>query len=633
MGIPRSALTAVLAVAIALLANHFYTTNDIGTEFTSAHDSSRDITYIGSVVGDVEHFQNIFYGEEPTGPRRFAPPVPVNPPRGSVIDATKAGAWCPQGTGDILPFTSRVTNISENCLSLRIARSRGSTSDQKLPVLVYLHGGGHALGSASEILYTPDGLIQEASASGRPLIYVGINYRLGLIGFATSRTMIEMKQTNAGLRDQRAALEWIRDNIEAFGGDPNRVTAIGQSVGASDIGLHLVSYNGTRGVPFQQAMSALHNHLSNSRLMNPRLMSGATGLNFNSDPAQVTENTASIAKKANCVSNEDAESLETLECLQRIPFEVLTNLSVTASREARPPFGEGFFYPTIDGDILPGRPSELLRAGKVVTDIPLIASWVTNDGAWYAPPTTATDTDVLASFGLWLSHLSESTQKTLLDLYPLEDFTHIQRHADAGLDISPQYYRAAQINRDIWFTCPVLDFTWNYLQRHQEVKEEEDSLGGSGSPKVWLYEHNATRYTPVFEVMGVPMWGVAHLSDIPYVFNSKEVNAGADNSVAQLELAQRVSRSVIAFAYTGNPEDSGVDSWPLAFGEEDIQGKNNPEKISIQVFGLEEDLNGAVTISRGVEAGNKLEKAMAWAKLFDQCDFINSAAMRREAGV
>ncbi|KAJ5732621.1 carboxylesterase [Penicillium malachiteum] len=546
-------------------------------------------------------------GKEPTGPRRFAPPVPVNPPGGSIIDATKPGAWCPQGTGDILPFTSRVTNISENCLSLRVARSRGSTSDRKLLVVVDLHGGGHALGSASEILYTPDGLIQEASTSGRSLIYVGINYRLGLFGFATSKTMIKMKQTNAGLRDQRAALEWIRDNIEAFGGDPDRVTAIGQSVGASDIGLHLVSYNGTRGSPIQQAI----------------LMSGATGLNFNSDPAHVTENTASIAKKANCISNKDAESLETLKYL-RIPFKILTNLSVTASRTARPLFGEGFCYPTIDGDILPGQPSELLRAGRVVTDFPLIASWVTNDGAWYAPPTTATDTDVLASFGFWLSHLSESTQKTLLELYPLEDFTHIQRHAEAGLDISPQYYRATQMNRDIWLTCPVLYFTWNYLQKHQQIKEEGGDPSGSSdssSPKIWLYEHNATRYTPVFKVMGVQMWGVAHLSDIPYVFNSKEVSAGADNSVTQLELARKVSRSVIAFAYTGSPEDSGSNAWPVAFDEKDIRKeKSSPEKISIKVFGLEEDLDGAVTISRSVEPAsvNKLEKAMEWGRLFDR---------------
>lgn len=105
-------------------------------------DAPREITYRGSYsASGVEHFQNIFYAQEPSGPRRFAPPVPVHHLPGSVIDATAAGAWCPQGTGDVLPFTSRVTNISENCLSLRVARPRGVQSGAKLPVIVWLHGG------------------------------------------------------------------------------------------------------------------------------------------------------------------------------------------------------------------------------------------------------------------------------------------------------------------------------------------------------------------------------------------------------------------------------------------------------------------------------------------------------------
>jgi hypothetical protein len=105
-------------------------------------DSMRDIIYLGSLSpAGIEHFQNIFYAEEPTGQRRFAAPVPTRPAKGSVIDATRAGAWCPQGTGDILPFTSRVTNISENCLSLRIARPAGTQKDAKIPVAVWIHGG------------------------------------------------------------------------------------------------------------------------------------------------------------------------------------------------------------------------------------------------------------------------------------------------------------------------------------------------------------------------------------------------------------------------------------------------------------------------------------------------------------
>lgn len=70
-----------------------------------------------------------------------------------------------------------------------------------------------------------------------------------------------------------------------------------------------------------------------------------------------------------------------------------------------------------------------------------------------------------------------------------------------GLSVSPQYYRAAQLNRELWFTCPVLDFAWKY--------------GKHNNMQVRLYEHNSTRYAPAFDVMGVPMWRVAHLSDIP----------------------------------------------------------------------------------------------------------------------
>lgn len=73
---------------------------------------------------------------------------------------------------------------------------------------------------------------------------MAVNYRLGLFGFAKSRALVEAGHTNAGLRDQRAALEWVRDNIAWFGGDPTRVTVVGQSVGASDISLQLTAWGG-----------------------------------------------------------------------------------------------------------------------------------------------------------------------------------------------------------------------------------------------------------------------------------------------------------------------------------------------------------------------------------------------------
>lgn len=104
-----------------------------------------EITYIGRHSNGIDHFQNVFYAEDTSGQNRFAPPVPIKHEKGSSIDASRSGAWCPQGTGDILPFTSKVVNISENCLSLRIARPHGTAPDAKLPVMVWIHGGTSAL--------------------------------------------------------------------------------------------------------------------------------------------------------------------------------------------------------------------------------------------------------------------------------------------------------------------------------------------------------------------------------------------------------------------------------------------------------------------------------------------------------
>lgn len=565
-------------------------------------DSRLDVKYIGIRSADlaVEHFHGIFYAKDTSGLNRFAPPVPVTPPPGSVIDATTPRAWCPQGTGDVLPFTSRVSNISENCLSLRISRLRGTSSDAKVPVAVWIHGGGHALGSGEEILYEPDGLLRQASLDGQPLIFVAINYRLGFFGFATSQAMIKAGHTNVGLRDQRAALEWVQANIASFGGDPMRLTAIGQSVGASDIGLQMTAFGGAEGVPFQKAV----------------MMSGAPGLNFNTMSSHVANNTAMIAQQVGCVQDgSDAQTEGVLECLRKAPFDVLTNLSVTAMRAARPPFGEAFFFPTYDGNFIQGRPSELIREGKVVKNIPTIAAWVTNDGAWYAPPTTATDEDVISSFTLWLT-LSQSTIKKLLELYPVSDFEYMAQ----GQGVSPQYYRAAQINRDLWFACPVLDFAWQY-SRHS-------------SHEVRLYEHNATRFAPSYDLMGVPMWKVAHLSDIPYVLNSQSLRGGADNSADQLALSAAISRRIVKFVTSEAPD---ID-WSPAFAgaaEDELQDKL-PNSISLQLFGgpygnrqvtVQEDLGD------GDDEGTEALNAVAWEKLFQRCNFINSAEMRSETSV
>lgn len=348
------------------------------------------------------------------------------------------------------------------------------------------------------------------------------------------------------------------------------------------------------------------------------MMSGGPGLNFNTMSDLVKNNTATVAQEIDCVQNGASQSEETVQCLRSADVDLLCNLSIAAMRTARPPFGEGFFYPTYDNNFIVGRPSELVRSGQVVKDIQTISSWVSNDGAWYAPPTTSSDEDVLSTFGLWLTKPSESTRKSLLELYPLSDFEHMVR-PDYDGPISPQYYRAAQLNRDLWFTCPVLDFAWQY---HKQ-----------SSSDVRLYEHNSTRFTAAFEAMGVPMWRVAHLSDIPYVLNVQHLaGMGTDNSAAQLAQAEVMSRNIARFVTSGAPDDK---RWAAAF--ENATGEQLkmefPSWLGLQLFGGPQE-NEHVAIRKDSEtSGSNAELAVSWEKLFTRCEFINSQHVRREAGV
>ena len=192
-----------------------------------------------------------------------------------------------------------------------------------------------------------------------------------------------------------------------------------------------------------------------------------------------------------------------------------------------------------------------------------------------------------------------------------------------GIKATAQYFRAAQLNRDIWFTCPVIDFTWQYARF-------------GGAPDIRLYEMNQTKFGPIFQYMGVPQWHVSHLSDIPYFMN-EDVGAGGDNSPAQRELSALLSGSAAAFAYSGNPAISRArtfDDWPSAYGHLNRRELSDdyPSSLNLFVVGGPYGSGPAHVSSKASAAkGSPREKALAGDKLIERCGFINS--IQEEIGV
>lgn len=305
------------------------------------------VTYRGTTLDLVEYFQNVKFAHDTSGERRFSPPEPYFPPTGSEVDATFPGAACPQVSQAMPPFFAETPNMSEDCLNLRIARPSLTRSDAKLPVVVWLHGGGVVKGSAYDPHTDPQKLIEHSIAISKPIIFVALNYRLSIFGFARLPILKEKRSLNNGVRDQRLGFEWVKDNIEAFGGDPDKITAFGLSAGGTFISLHLTSFGGAKGVPFSQAW----------------VMSGppGTALNMSSDAAEL--HTLAVTKKLEC-SNEDEEIM--LQCLKEVPMEKLLGTALDYSVANHPPAGLFTFIPSVDDDMFPDRQSVLYRAGNFV---------------------------------------------------------------------------------------------------------------------------------------------------------------------------------------------------------------------------------------------------------------------------
>ena len=433
-------------------------------------------------------------------------------------------------------------------------------------------------GSNMEPTFQPDGLIRQSVEGGHPVIHVAMNYRLGFFGFAQSDSLRDEGSENAGLRDQRLAIEWVRDNIAAFGGDPDNITIFGQSSGGLAIGMHILAYGGNTSLPFQKG-------IAESQSLEP----GITG-NFTRDAM------SALVDFVGCNAT-DLQAAETIACLRGMDTETLLNASITTYASDISHNVGDIWLPVVDGDFLPAPPSELIAQGRF-GNVTFMTGWAEDDMNFYTNVSIATAQDTYSFIRLYLPALSESLLDTLLSLYPVDEFA-----PPTGTNLTAEFYRSARMFRDILMVCPSLHLGAAVHKTH--------------AAPVFHYNFNQTILDPILEhTINVSHLGQVHTSEFAYVFGNIEAYNNSGNPINLTEsdyaLQERASRSWSAFATFGHPTQEGsatVQGWLDAYSA--------ANQTHIMTIGG--PWEGWWPLD-GVDSPDVVRQQ----KLFDRCAFFNS---------
>ena len=330
---------------------------------TTAADLIRTTT-LGDVRGVAERgilaWRGMPFAAPPVGARRFRAPQPATPWHG-VRRSVHFGTAAPQDRGQFVGIDA-TTPQNEDCLTINVIAPVGSRAGDAHPVVVYVHGGAYAVGSSREYPTQGESLVRGGGSGA--IVYVSFNYRLGALGhldFSAWSTPERPIDSNLGLRDQVQALEWVRDNIGAFGGDPARVTLLGESSGGNAV-TTLMAVPRASGL-FARAIA----------------QSSPTNAVY---PADVAQRWARefLEDLSHVVADDDLESTsdeDAADLLFAAPAAALVR--ATARLSLRTPDeqpGAICLAPVIDGDFLPERPLDAFKAGRA-HPVPLIIG--TND--------------------------------------------------------------------------------------------------------------------------------------------------------------------------------------------------------------------------------------------------------------
>ncbi|KAF2007430.1 alpha/beta-hydrolase [Amniculicola lignicola CBS 123094] len=485
----------------------------------------RNGTYEGLYLPsfDQDVFLGIPYAQSTGGQNRFRVPQSLNQTWDGIRPAKVYGNACPS----FRPDADGAYGMSEDCLSINIVKPTGLKKGQKVPVVVWIHGGSYQVGTSALPNYNLTYLVQRSMEVGKPIIATSINYRKGGWGMMYSIEIQGSGNTNLALRDMRKGLAWISENIGAFGGDKDNVTIWGESAGSFAVGQLLMTYGGRTDGLF-------HRSIQESG-------SAATAWYNGSDWYQPIYN--KIVQQTNCTDWPD-----TLECLRTIPYKTISPF-LDSSKVGGPGF-----YPTVDGDIFPNYPTELLHSGRFA-HIPHLYGSNSDEGTDNAPPGVInTDQDLYAYLlGSTGYNFPPSVVSELLRLYPDDPAQGIplntgsERFSEQGY----QYKRAAAIIGDAFYHAPRLDdarwyskYSPTYIYRFNTRPFQNST--------------NAT-YTDLTGSLAPAYKGVQHFSEVAFAFaNPQYVGPWPEYKA----LSKQMSAQWVNFINGGDPNGKGLPKWP-----------------------------------------------------------------------
>jgi carboxylesterase type B len=422
-------------------------------------------TVAGKELLGVETFNGVPYAQPPTGQLRLKPPQPITSAVGN-IDGTASPRGCPQfffstsefnfptnvlGTLLNTPLFQTVTNAGEDCLTINVQRPKGTNANSKLPVLFWVFGGGFELGATS--MYDGTSLVAQSAAQGKPIIFVAVNYRVGGFGFMPGKELMNDGSTNLGLLDQRLGLQWVADNIAAFGGDPDKVTIWGESAGSISVMDQMLLYDGDntyKGKP-----------LFRGGIMNSGSIVPAQP--FDAKKGQAIYDTVShmlqqscpltnphqVVKAAGCSGSSD-----TLACLRTTPYTKFLQACNSVPGILGYSTVNLSYLPRPDGRTITASPEELVTSGKYAK-VPFIVGDQEDEGTLFGLftpnlTTTADVTDYLST--LFFDKATKSQISQLVGTYQntIEDGSPFR----TGIlnNIYPQFKRVSAILGDLTFT-------------------------------------------------------------------------------------------------------------------------------------------------------------------------------------